>query len=669
MPGPYSFPTVITKGLRGLLAWGVGVGAAFNEMTPNATPNLPVLRDGNGNAQFADPLADADAATKHYVDTTSTPPMDSAATPLVGVERDANGRAQFADPAAAQDAATKNYVTRLAPVTIFVDDFTGTDTARWQAALSAAVAAGKSVVQAGARTYSITSTLAIDGLQSVVIRGQGSGRTALQIAAGSGMLQNLFANSVGAGGTISNVIFEDFDIIGGMTNNPVGMTRTGRTFGDGVDTPILLNGNAVPTQTTNAVVSNITVRRVHIYGCQGLPVSFRGCSQVFLLDCTFERTMDAGFTWCDGVTVSRNASLWSADNGFSISRGCTNIIVGQNRVHGCWYWGVWLAGFSTDDGPQDFSCVGNEITTAGSGGITCDQGGRNGTIVGNMIRDIPRGGDGTSTYGLGIYLRGGLNTGGTHWCENVTVASNTIIDAQRGGILVRDYSRNILVDGNLIIRPGSQNDQTGTAVSASDAYNNFGVSVPCTSGEVAEFSNIQIENNFAIDDRATPYMNFGTVLSTGLEQIVTRQFNRWVGARNSTDEYMTPPVFLGVTIGRNASTSADMALNSANNSSRRIIFRSAGTSRGVFGYKSTDETGPYFTSYADNGSTTTDVFQINRTNHYMKHLRPVGLAAYTTATRPTMTGISAGACVFDTTLNKPIWWDGSGWRDASGATV
>lgn len=41
--------------------------------------------------------------------------------------------------------------------------------------------------------------------------------------------------------------------------------------------------------------------------------------------------------------------------------------------------------------------------------------------------------------------------------------------------------------------------------------------------------------------------------------------------------------------------------------------------------------------------------------------------AYTTAARPTVT--VAGTCIFDTTLGKPIWWNGSGWVDATGTTA
>ena len=40
----------------------------------------------------------------------------------------------------------------------------------------------------------------------------------------------------------------------------------------------------------------------------------------------------------------------------------------------------------------------------------------------------------------------------------------------------------------------------------------------------------------------------------------------------------------------------------------------------------------------------------------------------TTEERPTI-GILPGFMYFDTTLGKPIWWNGENWVDATGATV
>ena len=39
-----------------------------------------------------------------------------------------------------------------------------------------------------------------------------------------------------------------------------------------------------------------------------------------------------------------------------------------------------------------------------------------------------------------------------------------------------------------------------------------------------------------------------------------------------------------------------------------------------------------------------------------------------TSLRPS-SNIEVGFCYFDTTLNKPIWWTGTKWVDATGADV
>jgi hypothetical protein len=41
----------------------------------------------------------------------------------------------------------------------------------------------------------------------------------------------------------------------------------------------------------------------------------------------------------------------------------------------------------------------------------------------------------------------------------------------------------------------------------------------------------------------------------------------------------------------------------------------------------------------------------------------------TTAARPTASGVGAGSCYYDTTLGKPVWSDGTNWRDAAGTIV
>jgi hypothetical protein len=83
-----------------------------------ATASRMMVRDSAGRAQVADPSADADIATKHSADAavsahaalTDTHGAVSAATASRIALRDSAGRAQFAEPSADADAASKNYV-------------------------------------------------------------------------------------------------------------------------------------------------------------------------------------------------------------------------------------------------------------------------------------------------------------------------------------------------------------------------------------------------------------------------------------------------------------------------------------------------------------------------------------------------------------------------------
>jgi len=47
----------------------------------------------------------------------------------------------------------------------------------------------------------------------------------------------------------------------------------------------------------------------------------------------------------------------------------------------------------------------------------------------------------------------------------------------------------------------------------------------------------------------------------------------------------------------------------------------------------------------------------------------IGISTGTTIQRPSANSINVGFQFFDTTLNKPIWWDGSYWRDFSGLII
>lgn len=50
-------------------------------------------------------------------------------------------------------------------------------------------------------------------------------------------------------------------------------------------------------------------------------------------------------------------------------------------------------------------------------------------------------------------------------------------------------------------------------------------------------------------------------------------------------------------------------------------------------------------------------------------LAPLSLASYTTATLPAATSVPAGTHVYDTTLGKPVWSNGTAWTDATGTPI
>lgn len=48
---------------------------------------------------------------------------------------------------------------------------------------------------------------------------------------------------------------------------------------------------------------------------------------------------------------------------------------------------------------------------------------------------------------------------------------------------------------------------------------------------------------------------------------------------------------------------------------------------------------------------------------------PLSVHAVTTTARPAASSVPAGTHIYDTTLGKPIWSNGTNWTDATGATV
>ncbi|OIN55728.1 hypothetical protein [Arsenicibacter rosenii] len=102
--------------------------------------------------------------------------------------------------------------------------------------------------------------------------------------------------------------------------------------------------------------------------------------------------------------------------------------------------------------------------------------------------------------------------------------------------------------------------------------------------------------------------------------------------------------------------SLDMIRGATGIESKYIIVDDAGII-GLFRYDSSD------TTTADNNAT------VLVTSDGRRYKPVVPGRNGTTANRPGTVGLPTGYPYYDTTLGKPIWWNGSAWKDAANSTV
>lgn len=123
-------------------------------------------------------------------------------------------------------------------------------------------------------------------------------------------------------------------------------------------------------------------------------------------------------------------------------------------------------------------------------------------------------------------------------------------------------------------------------------------------------------------------------------------------------------------------TAGAVRVNGPAASSRDIQFQTAGNARWIVRIDGTAESGSDvgsdFTllSRTDGGASKATVLFVKRsTGQVQATAYPVKGYSSNTAGRPTASAAGMGSSMFDTTLNKPIWSNGTNWVDATGATV
>lgn len=120
----------------------------------------------------------------------------------------------------------------------------------------------------------------------------------------------------------------------------------------------------------------------------------------------------------------------------------------------------------------------------------------------------------------------------------------------------------------------------------------------------------------------------------------------------------------------------DIFVNAAAGVTRDITYQSGGNSRWILRVTNTAESGSdvgsdfQLLSRTDAGASKAAVIAAKRsTGQVTIDVYPMKGHSAVTGSRPAASAAGNGATMFDSTLNKPIWSNGTNWVDATGTTV
>ena len=333
---------------------------------------------------------------------------------------------------------------------------------------------------------------------------------------------------------IENITFEGMNFEGGTVDSG-SYPRRSRTNNTGISCAIQLRGDlsgavSLTNTITNVAVRNCTFKNI----AASLPVLLDGIrGKAEITGSHFYNTLDCGWIYCERAICTDNVSTKSADNGFSISRGNTNVVCTGNQVDLCAYSGIYIAGFNVTPGPKYFECVGNIITEPGRMGIELTMGPQFGVVSGNTIRKAYRGptDDRNDSYGAGILVNPYPTSGTiTTYAKGLNITGNMIHECERAGIQARGIQYSSISD-NLITDTGSQYLVDGVT----SATDNYGITFPSTYGSTISYC--EVKNNTIADTRGTPYMYF--YIYANAPTYCNFTDNKGFGITDSTRKYIT----------------------------------------------------------------------------------------------------------------------------------
>lgn len=571
-----------------------------------------------------------------------------------------------------------------------------------QRAVSAAANLGIREVRLKLSSYTFRQGINMAGCHNLTIRG--AGKTSTEIFVPGTAANNQVDSVFWTNGPCSNLTFSDFTVKGTVVDDATGPRRE-RVFSPtpGYSQAFTFRGDLIPDAgglTPNPaypVISNIFVDRVKIDGSRTLPWLFSGVGGTASgTNCEFRNTMDPGWIFCERVVANNLVSVLSADNGFSFSRGNKSVMAANLYAINPAYYGLWVAGFLTTDGPtsrgpESFMISNVVVIDAGMGGILLDNAPHNGKISGIFINGVRRGpiDDPSGSGGVGIRFGGYPSDNRVtpaEYASAIEISDFVLINCAKGGIQPTG-SKDCAVRNGLILNAGSASDHLGTAITSTDTTQNFGIGTAGISADtVIRFSasNVRI-----VDDRSTPYTNYPLYLEGTITPEYTAISSNGTRRTSASDRVSLERRMLGSTVletmlttisgirsGANAATGTVRGsdVNGAVGSRRQIgQALTAGVARWDVAASGDTETGSnsgsnfVLAGYADNGSKLADYLTIRRSDGRTSFGGVAQLKGYTTANRPSATTVGAGAMCYDTTLSKPIFSDGTIWRDAVGA--
>jgi hypothetical protein len=394
----------------------------------------------------------------------------------------------------------------------------------------------------------------------------------------------------------------------------------------------------------------------------------------------------------------------SAQNGISAVSGGRLIVTG-NHIHDCGADGIRILTTLTQ------TISNNYIRDCGLGGIRLQPSAAPGamaltegcTVSGNVIRNVRDdiGDNGPYGNGINVYRLGGVSITGNaistcEWsfirmndadhsvitgnachhndndpgifCEfgarHITVSGNTIEDARQDGIVfanVADGAVGLIANGNNIKGFGAAGTASGIVISCGMAVGNYidgggvagavwGVRLG-TSGGIAtsEYRTLVVGNQIAGVKYALALgasSTSGTKDSLVVANQVTRQDASWSGP-------------IGVLGGGNTDGGDGSGIGAA----AALTLYLADNN---FDIPTAHTPQPFATG------SRVKINGILNVSDGVRWVAPRNPLKGNTASRPTLTAAHVGAMHLDTTLGadgKPIWWTGTAWVDATGATV